>query len=189
MKNAIILHGMPDKEEYLAAGERAGDSHWYHWLKHMLELQGIESVVPEMPTPYEPHYATWREAFERYSVNEHTILVGHSCGAGFIIRWLSENKITVGKVILVAPWIDPDREFKNLVADFFDFTMDPELIIRTQGITIFYSTDDTTDIIETVEIIEKTIPKCVIKKFEDKGHFTLEDMKTEEFPELLVTVL
>jgi predicted alpha/beta hydrolase family esterase len=188
MKNAIILHGMPDKEEYLAMGSPT-TQHWYGWLQTQLQAQGIPTELPAMPIPYEPDYRKWTEVFEQYDIHEETILIGHSCGAGFLVRWLSENNIKVGKVILVAPWIDPDQESQNLVTDFFDFEIDPALSSRTDGITVFYSTDDSADIVKSVEILEKSVKDIHGIKFDDKGHFTLEDMGTEEFPELLKEVL
>ncbi len=152
MKNAIILHGMPDKEEYLAMGSPT-TQHWYGWLQRQLQAKGILTELPAMPIPYEP--------------------------------WLSENKIKVGKLLLVAPWIDPDHESQNLVTDFFNFEIDPELSSRTNSITVFYSTDDSADIVNTVEVLEKSVKDIHVIKLDHKGHFTLEDMGTEEFPELL----
>ncbi|MEX0652068.1 MAG: alpha/beta fold hydrolase [Candidatus Paceibacterota bacterium] len=76
-----------------------------------------------MPEPYLPNYEKWIEVFEQFKVDEETDLVGHSCGAGFLLRWLSENKINVGKLVLVAPWIDPINELGD-ENNFFDFERD-----------------------------------------------------------------
>lgn len=32
-----------------------------------------------------------------------------SCGAGFLLRWLSENSVRIAKLILVIPWLDPNK--------------------------------------------------------------------------------
>ncbi|MCA9324346.1 hypothetical protein KC992_04585, partial [Candidatus Saccharibacteria bacterium] len=57
------------------------------------------------------------------------------------------------------------------------------------GVTVFVSNDDNESIIKTVEIVESTLPDVVVTRFEGMKHFCLEDMGTEEFPELLEEVL
>ena len=111
MKTAIILHGMPSKEEYFNAESPAqSNKHWLPWVQRQLILNGILAQTVELPEPYEPNYEKWRSVFEQFHIDEETNLIGHSCGGGFLVRWLSENKIKVGKVALVAPWLDPERE-------------------------------------------------------------------------------
>ncbi len=183
MKSAIILHGKPSKEEYFN-GERSSqsNSHWLSWLQQKLIVNGILAQTPELPEPYLPVYEAWSKVFEQFKIDIDTILVGHSCGAGFLLRWLSENKMEVDKVVLVAPWIDPEKELKN---DFFNFEIDKDLLQRIKSICVFVSKDDEKDIHETVSIITNQLPQVEVKRFEDRGHFTLGDMKTEKFPELL----
>jgi len=80
---------------------------------------------------YEPDYQVWRTELERFDIHPETILIGHSAGGGFLIRWLSENRTKhVGKVVLVAPSIDPH---KKSITGFCDFTIDAHLAERTQG--------------------------------------------------------
>lgn len=108
MKNAILIHGWPGKEEYFDPNiPSPSNSHWFPWVQHQLLLKKIEAQTPEMPKAYEPNYEAWKEMFERFEINENSILIGHSCGGGFLTRWLSENDVRVGKVALVAPWLDP----------------------------------------------------------------------------------
>ena len=98
MKNAIIVHGMPSKEEYLdPKNVSASHNHWFPWIQRQLILHGILAQTPEMPTPYDAKYTEWAALFGQYEVNEETILVGHSLGAGFLVRFLSENNVKVGR--------------------------------------------------------------------------------------------
>ena len=105
MKNAIIIHGKPGKEEYYSDKyPSASNFQWLPWLQKQLLMRDIFAVTPEMPRPYEPEYKTWKREFERHEVTSETVLVGHSCGGGFLIRWLSEHPdVKTGKVFLVAP--------------------------------------------------------------------------------------
>lgn len=185
MKNAIIIHGKPEKEEFFdPATPSPSNAQWLPWLQKQLGLKGVTAQTPEMPDAWEPNYEKWKSVFELFPLNEETILVGHSCGGGFLARWLSEHDARVGQVLLVAPWIDPAREL-GPENNFFDFNIDQNLTDKTvNGITIFYSTDDDKVITESVERL-KIIKNLVLKEFHDKGHFVLDDMGTREFPELL----
>ncbi|MEI9966871.1 MAG: alpha/beta hydrolase [Candidatus Moraniibacteriota bacterium] len=182
MKTAIILHGMADPAPCLAMSQQ----HWVPWLQEQLVCKSILAQAPELPNAAHPVYEDWKAVFEQFSLDEETTLIGHSCGAGFLVRFLSENKVRVGKVILVAPWMDPKGELGN---DFFDFAIDASLAARTHGITIFLSADDEEEMKVSVARIEESIPEVTRVDFTDKGHFTLEDMHSNEFPELLEVIL
>ena len=184
MKNAIIVHGRPDKEEYYDTKfPSASNSHWLPWLQKQLLVHDITAYTPEIPHCFNPQYDVWQKEFERYDITPETILVGHSCGGGFLIRWLSEHKkVKVGKVVLVAPWLDPDREGTT---DFFDFTIDPDLVKRTKQLTIFHSDNDDESIQKTVRILKSKLKGFAYREFHNYGHFCFEDMKTKAFPELL----
>ena len=190
MKNAIILHGTCDEEEYYSPEyPSASNFHWLPWLSKQLLVKDIHAVTPEMPYGYMPNYAVWKQEFERFDITPETILVGHSCGGGFLVRWLSENKDKkVGKVVLVAPWLDPNKT-KGEDNDFFDFTMDSYLVSRTQGVTIFNSDDDMEAVHTSVKQIVDTITDVKLVEFEKKGHFCLNDLGGEAFPELLEETL
>lgn len=183
MKTAVILHGMPSKEEYFNPTSSAqSNKHWLPWIQRQLIINGVLAQAIEMPEPYLPVYEKWCTVFEQLKIDEETILIGHSCGGGFLLRWLSENKIKVGKVALVAPWLDPAHELNT---GFFNFEIDKELIGRTGGMTVFVSSDDYKVILDSVEQIKNALPDVIVEKFSDYGHFTFGGMKTDKFPELL----
>jgi predicted alpha/beta hydrolase family esterase len=188
MKNAIIVHGMPDKEEYYSAEfPSASNSHWLSWLQKQLITKDIKADAPEMPHAYAPDYSMWKREFERFDITPETILVGHSCGGGFLVRWLSEHKeVKVGKVVLVAPWLDVERELET---GFFDFAIDPHVASRTDGVVIFNSDNDNDYIQESVQFLRNSIESIVYREFHHYGHFCLGDMQSEAFPELLEEVL
>jgi predicted alpha/beta hydrolase family esterase len=186
MKQAIILHGKPTKEGYYSSSRERNsqsNSHWLPWLQHELILRDILAQTPELPKPYEPKYEDWKRIFEQLQPDKDTLLVGHSCGGGFLLRWLSENKhIKVGKVMLVAPSLGQDWEDTT---GFMNFKIDPDFINRTDGVTIFYSDDDKPGIGEAVSRITELIPKAKLITFHGRGHFTEKSNLIIEFPELL----
>ena len=184
MKNAIILHGKPDpgQEEYYNPNfPSASNAHWIPWLQKQLIIHDVATQTPEIPNAWKPEYETWRKEFERYDMTPETMLVGHSCGAGFIVRWLSEHpNVRVGNVMLVAPSLGIDWDTNG----FFDFKIDRKLTERTQTITIFVSDNDRAAIQQAVKKLRADIPNIAYREFHSYGHFCFEDMKTTEFPEL-----
>lgn len=184
MKTAIIFHGMPDKEGYFRKdGDSESNCHWLPWLQKQLIINGVLAQTPEMPEPYIPNYEKWCSVFEQFKVDEETDLIGHSCGGGFLLRWLSKNKVKVGKVVLIAPWIDPMNELGD-ENSFFDFEIDTKLTERVDSIHIFNSSNDDDVIHKSVEKIVEKLPDAQLLEFKNKGHFTLSGMGTREFPEL-----
>jgi predicted alpha/beta hydrolase family esterase len=183
MRNAIIVHGMPGRDEYYdPAVPSASNHHWLPWLSKQLLVREIPAACPEMFRAFEPDYPTWRREFERFDVTPQTLLVGHSCGGGFLVRWLGEHPtVRVGTVVLVAPWIDPDR---HLTSDFMVFDLDGDLVSRTQGLHIFGSDDDADTILRSVAILRDALPAARYREFPGAGHFL-----EPTFPELLVTLL
>lgn len=183
MKSAILLHGQPDKSEYFDKDvPSASNAHWFPWVQKQLLVEGIHAQTPEVPSCYELNYGVWLKEVERFDIYKDTILVGHSTGGGFWLRYLSERPdLRVGKVVLVAPWLDPFSEFDT---DFFKYEYDSELVARTGGITIMVSEDDEDSVLESARILEQKIQGIKVIRFKDKGHFTKTSLGKKEFPEL-----
>lgn len=183
MKTAILIHGYNDKSEYEDISRPSpSNDHWIPWLQRQLQLEGILAQAPDMPGFFELDYEKWKEMLERFDLNRETMLVGHSCGGGFLIRYLSENDVKVGKVVLVAPWINPDQEVDT---DFFNFEIKDNIAEKTDGIVIMYSTDDVPPILETIEILKSKTKNIEFQEFKNKGHFVLDSLNSEKLPELL----
>ena len=176
----LILHGMPSKSEYFDEKSPSPSNFcWYPYVQKQLSLKNISTQTPEFPEPYNPDYEKWSEIITQFKIDESTILIGHSCGAGFLLRYLSENKITIAKLILVAPWLDPNKRLTN---GFFDFQIEKSMF--NSDICLYYSTDDEEEVLQSVITIKTVFPNLNIRKFKDKDHFTF-----KEFPEILDDIL
>jgi predicted alpha/beta hydrolase family esterase len=182
MKNAIIIHGKTIKERYYdPAFPASSNYYWLPWLQKQLITRGIHAATPDVPNNWKADYPTWLKEFERYDVNSETILIGHSCGGGFLLRWLSENpESTPKKVALAAPWLNPKKLEET--GNFFDFELDKSLTERTE-LTIIYSDDDEQSILDTADILLQTYPNAAFRKLHGYGHFY--DDRRMKFPELL----
>jgi hypothetical protein len=182
--NAVIVHGKPGREEYYDPGIPSGSNHhWLPWLAKQLIVRDIPAHTPEMPHAYAPGYPAWCREFERYDVGEGTLLVGHSCGAGFLVRWLSEHpRVRVNRVALVAPWLDPDG---TRAPGFFAFAIDAGLAARTAGLTVVNSDDDGAEIQRSVRLLRERVRDIGYLELPRRGHFRASDLGGTAFPELL----
>jgi len=185
--NCIIVHGCPsDAEKAMNPKTRTYDKHWMPWLERELSSRGIMTVTPLMPEPWKPDYGVYKKEFAKYDVNEDTVLVGHSCGCAFLVRWLGETKRKIRKLILIAPWKIPDKGDKFRGA-FYTYPIDRTIRLRVKDIVMFTADDEEKDGKRSLEIFHDALGGKVIE-LKGRGHYTLDDMGTEEFPELLKEV-
>jgi len=184
--NCIVIHGCPSTSNNDPA-MRTYDKHWIPWIKKELEARGIKTKIPLMPVPWEPNYEVWKEEFEKNSVNENTILIGHSCGCSFLVRWLGETKKSISKLILVAPWkIEGQANAAKKV--FYEFSIDKSIKDRVREIIMFTSDTEAEDGKRGLKMFHEILGGKIIN-LDGRGHYILMHMKTEEFPELLESIL
>src|SRR5262245_52989129 len=112
--NIIIAHGAYGHPE----------ENWFGWLKRKLKAEGRVCLVPTLPTPKNQDLENWLNAFKcqvGHLIHSKTILIGHSLGAAFILRWLERNPNEVLSVILVGAFIGPvgDERFDDINQSFF----------------------------------------------------------------------
>lgn len=109
MKTAFIIHGFNGDTVYTFGP----------WLKKELESRGYTVIIPEFPIRSEATYKGWSSILNNYLnyFNKDTIVVCHSIGNPFIIKFLSENHISIYLYISVAGFCKlftvPDREDLN----------------------------------------------------------------------------
>lgn len=187
MKNAIIIHGKPSKEHYYSSEYPSSSNFaWIPWLQKQLIIRDIKADTPEMPHAYLPHYPTWKHELERFDINEETVLVGHSMAGGFLLRWLSENEgLKVGRVILVAPSLDPLRQNET---GFCEFDIDPRITDRTE-LVVMTSDNDSDKAVLSLTMITDALPDTVVRMFSGYGHFIPDHMASTEFRELVEEIL
>jgi len=186
--NCIIIHGCPtDIEKSMDAKTRTYDKHWIPWLKKELTSRGIKTETPLMPKPWYPDYKAFKKKFEKCEATDNSVLIGHSCGCAFLVRWLGETKQKIKKLILVAPWKIPDsnEEFKKL---FYEYPIDKKIKERVKEIVMFTADNEEKDGKKSLEIFHKALGGKIIE-LKGRGHYTMNDMGTQEFPELLKEVL
>lgn len=184
MNNYIIIHGCPsDAEKAMNPETRTYDKHWIPWIKEKLIERELKVETPLMPEPWYPDYEKFKKEFEKYEIDTNTVLVGHSCGCAFLVRWLGESKSEVAKLVLVAPWKIPDKGDEDRIK-FYTYEIDLTIKDRVKKIVIFTADNEEEDGKKSLEIFHQSLGGEVIS-ITGHGHYTLEDMETNEFPELL----
>ncbi len=181
-KHCIIIHGCPAN-----AGDVAYNKHWIPWAKNQLIAKGINTETPAMPIPWQPDYEQYKAEFEKLTINEQTILVGHSCGAAFLVRWLGESKATIAKLILVAPWKIND-EGDDYREKFYTYEIDVTIAERVGKIVMFTANDEDPMGKDSLKMFHDALGGTVID-LENHEHYTQNDMGTEAFPELVEQIV
>lgn len=191
MNRAVILHGKPTEERYNWALEglelMPHDANWLPWLDEQLTTQGIQVERPALPRPFSPDYEAWKDTFEYAGgTNRNTALVGHSAGAEFILRYLSEeHDATAEQIILVAPYHDWDGKY----GDFSEYKLDASIAERVGRIAAVYSDDDDQPILSNVVRLREDLPTAHFTKLYRYGHFRIgHNLLSPEVPELLEIV-
>lgn len=183
-----IIHGCPsDAERAMNPETRTYDKHWLPWIKKELTKRRIKAEIPLLPNPWEPDYRAFKKEFEKYPVSENDVLIGHSCGTAFLIRWLGDTKKKIAKLILVAPWKIADKD-NPARKEFYEYPIDETIKSRVGKIVIFTADNEEPDGKKSVKIIHDALDGKVIE-LKGRGHYVMRDMGTEEFPELLAEVI
>ena len=112
--NVIIVHGAYGYPE----------ENWFDWLRCELAELGIECIVPAFPTPDNQDLSNWLSFFQlscNHKIHARTILVGHSLGAAFILRWLEQYTDQVSAAILIGAFIGEVgvKKFDEINQSFF----------------------------------------------------------------------
>ncbi len=179
MKKVIVVHGKADDEHDHPEGQ------WIPWLKKELFKQNIKTIAPIMLQAWILNYEKWKEEFEKIEINKKDILIGHSCGCAFLVRWLGETNTKVKKLILVAPWKIPEEESDK---EFYVYDINDCVKDNIEEIIIFTSNNEDPDGKRSAKIFNEALDAEVIE-LKNHGHYTLGGMGTEEFPELLEKIL
>ena len=149
-KQVVVIHGgdtFLSYEDYLEDLKNFPVSLDYflpktNWKSGLAEKLGADYQVlrPTMPNKFNAQYQEWQIWFEKLLpfLSGEVILVGHSLGALFLVKYLSENQLnlTIDKLILIAGPFD----FPEI--DAFKFGSLEKVGQQCPDIVIMHSEDD-----------------------------------------------
>lgn len=190
--HVILLHGQDSKKK-LDRTTPQNEDHWFEWLKTELEKHNFKVDNPLIPHNWEKGFDGWEAEIDKIEITSNTILVGHSSGTAFWIKWLQKHKKLVKALFLIAPFkINPGetKKFTPSIIDLGTFDFDPILpSLIKNGTVIFTSENDRYR--EFHHLPEfKTALNAKIIPLPNRGHFDLKDFpQNNQFPELLDAIL
>jgi len=184
-KIIIVIHGgdfFPSKEAYIAhlqTKEVFLDRMRFtpDWKKNLQGAlgDGYDVFLPHMPTADNAEYELWKIWFERTFevISKPCIFVGHSLGAMFLIKYLTENLLPYKPegLFLVAPEFLHSDEEKAKDSSFAICQDASRLLEQTKRVTFFFSKDDPVVSFENSYKFKKYIPRAQFEVFEDRSHF------------------
>lgn len=96
MKKALLIHGYN------------GIPQIFYWLKQELEKMGYNVIMPNLPPREGLRYNIWKKEFDKIKedLKGEIIVVAHSAGNPFIIKYIRENHIDIKLYIGLAGFSD-----------------------------------------------------------------------------------
>ncbi|MCI5050941.1 MAG: alpha/beta hydrolase [Candidatus Pacebacteria bacterium] len=159
------------------------------WSKRYLDFlnENYEIIRPEMPNKDYANYQAWSIWFEKVIpyLRDNVILIGHSLGGGFLMKWLSINilPVSIKQLHLVAPTNNHNSEDYNL-GDFINNEFPGNFSENNiPQIYIYHSEDDPEVPLQESESYHKQLQNSELIRFKNRGHFL-----DETFPELFANI-
>jgi predicted alpha/beta hydrolase family esterase len=195
MQQIIHIHGgdcFPDNDSFCEA-LKTYDYDPFEEKKYRRERvksqlpSNYQMIIPQMPNGRMAYYKArkiWFEKIFPYLNDEEPILIGHSLGGMFLMKYLTENMFpkNIKQLHLVAAVLDDEKEY---VGDFsIDISKIPLLQNKVNDIYIYHSTDDHLVPYSQGQRISALLPNAKFLTFEDRQHFNQPD-----FPELLANIV
>ncbi|MDQ0428700.1 putative alpha/beta hydrolase family esterase [Planomicrobium stackebrandtii] len=166
MKQVLFIHSAGPQ------GEQEGSTGLLRYLKDELGST-FQVIAPKMPDPEDPQYARWKQKLkeEIASLEDGSVLVGHSIGGSALFKFLSEEELgkSFAKLITIAAplWgINADWEIEN-------FTLAEDFISRSSllpNVVLFHSIGDDIVPFNHMEKYMENIPKATVRQLPGSDH-------------------
>lgn len=195
MTQVIVIHGgttfanYDDYMKSLSSGTLHVDRMVYKPMWRELLQQNLDNdyqvLLPSMPNKTNARYSEWSARFTHLAeiIEDDCILIGHSLGAIFLAKYLSENKFPrriKATVLVAAPYNDESGE------DLTDFKLDAvtEHFSEQAGkVIFFFGSDDPVIPISEMEKFKRDVPNADYHVLSAPDHFMRVD-----FPELVTSL-
>lgn len=190
----LVIHGgtaHKDYESYLEALKNSTPKlerilsrrDWKNELQDQLG-EKYEVFTPNMPNKQNAQFDEWKILFEKIVdlLDDNFIVIGHSLGGIFLVKYLSENKVSkkIKKThLLGTPFNNEEMVHEELHS--FLRKSDLNNLERQAGELYFYhSEDDFAVQFSHLAKFQERLPTANFKTFKDRNHFM-----QEKVPELI----
>ena len=198
MKTSVILiHGGETFENYNAYimhlknctfDPKKAETQSKRWNRNLQNSLGddFNVIQPIMPSKNNAKYKEWKIWFEKIfpHIQEGSVLIGHSLGGTFLIKYLSEHDfpyVITATHIVAAPYDDKGADYS--LADFTLPNTLRKFTTQAGKIFLYHSKDDPVVSFTNFEKYTQILPDAEKVIFKDKGHFM-----QEKFPELVMNI-
>lgn len=176
--NIILLHGK----------KRPTNNHLDKRIirtQKKLQQQWYKITIPFIDKTREIWWKERKDIIDQHSIDENTILIGHSAGATALLRRLHENDQKIEKLILIAPWYIPADNTKQWMKDLYNFELKKDITKKIKDGIILFTSNDKERPKKSAEIIKDFYnPKNI--HIEWRIHFSESDgPQNDTFSELL----
>lgn len=179
--NFIIIHGVYANP----------NSNWFSWIKKELENKGFEVIVPKFPTPINQSLESWLRAISKHEdkITNETVLIGHSLGAAFILKFLEKTNEKINAAFLVAGFFKlVGSPYDENIKSFFDNEFDWGKIRKNCGKFFVIGSDNDEYIpIGITNQMAKNLG-AELKIIHNGGHLN-EQSGYDKFPDLLEAIM
>jgi predicted alpha/beta hydrolase family esterase len=123
---------------------------------------------PQMPNENDPDYSVWRPQIHKEieALSGEAVLVGHSLGGYFLLKYLSEEKVPkkliIGVFLIAVPYPSGDKNWT-----FEGFTLPKDFGAKLPGaarVFIYHSPDDQTVSFAHMALYGKKLPKATVRE-------------------------
>lgn len=196
MQQVVVIHGgnsFATYEGYLSyLKNKEIEDPDYFKRKHgwKISLQDVlgssyEVFSPIMPNSNNARYEEWKIWFEKLVpfLTDNVVLIGHSLGASFLVRYLAENEFSVHirATLLVAGAYSVDMD--DMTSEFAA-PKSFELLEKQGGsIFLYQSKDDPVVPFSELAKYQAALPHATARIFTDREHFN-----QDTFPELIADI-
>jgi valyl-tRNA synthetase/predicted alpha/beta hydrolase family esterase len=156
-------------------------------LKKLLFQNGINLISPSFPVANFANYSEWKIWFEKYlsKLRKNNLnLIGHSLGAYFLLRYLSENDLKIDNLYLIAGGSKLGDGTESFGSDFQNYSKIQE---NSKNIFIFHSKDDSIVEFKHGQEVAKNLPKAKFVVHENQNHYLVP--KIEELEDSIQSYL
>lgn len=144
------------------------------WKKKLSEDLGkdFDVLLPSMPNKFAALYRDWSLWFVKILplLNDGVILVGHSLGGLFLVKYFSENIVSKkikALIVVASPFGDNDPDLAS-----FNFTSSfNQLEDQINALHLVYSEDDDVVPIERAQKYQEVLPSAQLHRLNGYKHF------------------
>jgi leucyl-tRNA synthetase/predicted alpha/beta hydrolase family esterase len=169
------------KSKFLFLHSYSGNSKegFWPWLKNEAEIRGFDVFVPDLPGGRNPKFEEQADfILKNFSFDKDSVVVTHSLGGVLALKMLETGKISIDKLVMVAPPLKTefnDNKPRPGIKEFCDWKFDFERIKKhVRDVIVIIDKEDRIVPIEQPRTIAAKLGAKTIEVVAPASHFDCE---------------